>query len=128
MSYSARTPRAASPRRRPRAAAVLAALMIGAAATAGAAGCSSEGSTTQCSVDACTVTFDRTVKDPSASILGIEVKLKSVDGANVVLTVGGHEVTAPVNQPTQAGDFQVTVEKITDAEIVVKIARGGGGG
>lgn len=102
--------------------------MLGAAVVGGAAGCSSEGSTTNCSVDACTVTFDRTVDNPHASILGIEVKLVKVDGSNVTLSVGGTEVTAPVNQPTQAGDFQVTVEKVTEAEIVVKIARGGGGG
>lgn len=128
MSYSARTPRVLE-RRRPRAATVLTALLLGAAVAGGAAGCSGggDGATTECSVNAeCTVTFDRTATDAKASILGIEVKLESVDGANVHLTVAGVKVTAPVNEPTQAGNFQVTVEKVTDAEVVVKIAQSGG--
>lgn len=101
---------------------VLVALVFGLAL----AGCGGEGTTTSCSLDSsCTVTFDRGV-DAEAQILGVEARLVKVEGSDVTIEVAGEQVTAPVGQPVNAGDFQVEVEEVTDSEVKVKISAGGG--
>lgn len=91
----------------------------------GSQGCSSEGAQTDCNLSACTITFDRAT-DAKVSILGIEAKLVRVSGNKAQLQVGGQPVTAPVGGEAQAGDFSVSVRKITQNDVVVRVARGGG--
>ncbi|MEV6523981.1 hypothetical protein AB0M43_18680 [Longispora sp. NPDC051575] len=86
------------------------------------AACSSDGAKTSCSLDSCTVTFDRGVA-ASTSILGVEVKFVGVDNGQVKLSVAGQEVTAPVSQETDVAGMKVTVQNVTDTEVVVQIAR-----
>ncbi|RKS74474.1 hypothetical protein BZB76_2988 [Actinomadura pelletieri DSM 43383] len=92
------------------------------------AACSGEGtnSTTDCSVNACTVTFDRGV-DASASILGIKAELVKVEGQLVTLKVAGQTVTVPIGEGEQAEGFNVSVQSVTQDKVVVKISAGGGG-
>ena len=68
---------------RRRAAGLFAAVALGLAALAG---CSSEGVDTSCSLDSCTLTFDRGVS-ASANILGVEVKLVDATDDQVTLDV-----------------------------------------
>lgn len=89
-------------------------------------GCGGEGTTTNCTLDSCTVTFDRSV-DAKASVLGVEARLVKVKGQDVTLEVAGTEVTAPLGQPVDVEGFQVEVQKVTDTEVKVKISAGGGG-
>ncbi|HEX2356140.1 MAG TPA: hypothetical protein VHI50_06730 [Micromonosporaceae bacterium] len=103
-----------------RTASVAAALALGLAALAG---CSSEGVETDCSLNACTLTFDRGV-DASASVLGVEAKLIDADDEKVTLEVAGERVTANVGQAaTDVGGVQVSVERVTEDQVVAKIAR-----
>jgi hypothetical protein len=88
-------------------------------------GCGGEGTTTNCTLDSCTVTFDRSV-DAKAQILGVEARLVKVKGKDVTLEVAGTEVTAPVGQPVDVNGFQVEVQEVTDSEVKVKISGGGG--
>lgn len=90
------------------------------------AGCGGEGTTTSCTLDSCTVTFDRSV-DAKAEILGVEARLVKVKGQDVTLEVAGTEVTAPLGQPVDVEGFQVEVQEVTDSEVKVKISSGGGG-
>lgn len=90
------------------------------------AGCGGEGTTTDCTLDSCTVTFDRSV-DAKAEILGMEARLVKVKGQDVTLEVAGTEVTAPLGQPIDVEGFQVEVQEVTDSEVKVKISTGGGG-
>jgi len=91
------------------------------------AGCGGEGTTTNCTLDSCTVTFDRSV-DAKAEILGVEARLVKVKRQDVTLEVAGTEVTAPIGQPVDVEGFQVEVQEVTDSEVKVKISAGGGGG
>jgi hypothetical protein len=86
-------------------------------------GCSSEGADTDCGIDQCTVTFDRGV-DAKASILGIDAKLVAVDGDKVTVEVAGEQLTLTTGQQaSEVGGMLVTVESVTDAQAVVRIAR-----
>lgn len=87
------------------------------------AGCSSEGAQTNCSLNDCTVTFDRGV-DASASILGVKAELVGVVGDQVTLKVGGQQLTVPVNGEQQSEGFNVSVQSVTKDNVVVKISRG----
>ncbi|GAA4249850.1 hypothetical protein [Dactylosporangium darangshiense] len=98
-----------------RLAAVAAALVI---ATGGLAACSSDN--VDCTTSACTVTFDRGVEAKS-SVLGVDVKLVGVDNGVVKLDVAGTTVSVPVDGSAQAQGFDITVQKVTDAEVVVRI-------
>jgi hypothetical protein len=103
-----------------RVAGLAAGLALGAALLAG---CSSEGASTNCGIDQCTITFDRGV-DAKASILGVDAKLVGVDGDVVTIEVAGERLGLTVGQqPTQVGGMVVTVESVTDKEIVVRVAR-----
>ena len=88
------------------------------------AGCtsSSNGVETNCSLTACTLTFDRG-STGSANVLGIDVKLVSADDTQATLDVGGQQVTLPVNASKDVSGAQVTVQSITADEVVVQVAR-----
>ncbi|MCP9955004.1 hypothetical protein [Actinomadura madurae] len=88
------------------------------------AGCGGENSETNCSVNACTVTFDRGV-DASASILGVKAELVKVEGQMVTLKIGGQTVTVPVGEGEQAEGFDVSVQSVTKDQVVVKISNNG---
>jgi hypothetical protein len=86
-------------------------------------GCSSEGADTDCSLDACTVTFDRGV-EANASVLGVDAKLVGVDGDKVTVEVAGEQLSLTVGQQgTEVSGLNVTLENVTDDQVVLKIAR-----
>jgi len=86
-------------------------------------GCSSEGASTDCGLDACTVTFDRGV-DAKASVLGVEAKLIGADGDKVTVEVAGEQVSLTVGQQAvNVGNVSVTLDSVTDSQVVVRIAR-----
>ncbi|GAA3976883.1 hypothetical protein GCM10023085_69130 [Actinomadura viridis] len=89
------------------------------------AACSSENAQTDCTVNACTVTFDRGV-EASASILGVKAELVSVQGQNVTMRIGGQQITVPAGEGEQAEGFNVSVQSVTQENVVVKISNGGG--
>ncbi|GAA2371505.1 hypothetical protein [Dactylosporangium salmoneum] len=89
-------------------------------ALGGLTACSSDN--VDCTTDACTVTFDRGVQAES-SVLGLKVELVGVDNGTVKLDVGGTTVSVPVDGSTQAQGFDISVQKVTDAEVVVRIKR-----
>ncbi|NJC85080.1 hypothetical protein [Planosporangium mesophilum] len=106
---------------RPRAAALVAGAVLGLTLLTG---CSSEGASTDCSLDACTVTFDRGV-NASASVLGVEAKLVAADDQKVTVEVAGQQLSLTVGQPAvDAGAVSVSLESVTDSNAVVRIARG----
>jgi hypothetical protein len=87
------------------------------------AGCDSEGAETSCSLDACTVTFDRGV-EASANILGVEAKLVGTQGNQVTLEVAGEQVSLTTGQAaTQVGGLSVSLQSLTDKQVVVQISR-----
>ncbi len=86
----------------------------------GTTACSGQGSQTDCSLNGCTVTFQRT-GSTEASILGIKANLVGVEGGNATLEVAGQTVTVPVGGEAAAEGFTVGVEQITDTEVVVRI-------
>ncbi|REE99744.1 hypothetical protein [Thermomonospora umbrina] len=88
------------------------------------AACGGEGTSTDCSINACTVTFDRGV-DANASILGVKAELVNVQGNNVTLKVAGQQVTVPVDGQQQVEGFSVSIQSVTQDKVVVKIAQGG---
>lgn len=90
-------------------------------ALGGVAACSSDN--VECSTNACTVTFDRGV-EASSSVLGVQVKLLGVDNGVVRLDVGGTTVSVPVDGSAQAQGFDISVQKVTDAEVVVRVQTG----
>ncbi|GLZ03671.1 hypothetical protein Acsp03_11380 [Actinomadura sp. NBRC 104412] len=92
----------------------------------GAAACSSENAETDCTINACTVTFNRGV-DARASILGVEAELVSVQGQNVTMRIAGQQITVPVGEGEQAEGFDISVQSVTKDNVVVKISNGGGG-
>ncbi|MFG3579723.1 hypothetical protein [Micromonospora chersina] len=103
-----------------RAAGLFAGLVLGAALLAG---CSSENASTDCGLDACTVTFDRGV-EASASILGVEAKLVGAEGDQVTVEVAGEQLSLTVGQQAaQAGGFSVTLDSVTDQQVVIRVAR-----
>jgi hypothetical protein len=86
-------------------------------------GCSSEGADTDCGIDQCTVTFDRSV-DGQASVLGVDAKLVNAEDDKVTIEVAGEQLTLTTGQAgTEVGGLNVTLESVTDNEVVVKIGR-----
>ncbi|MDG6103497.1 hypothetical protein Daura_35625 [Dactylosporangium aurantiacum] len=98
-----------------RLATVAAALAIGVGALTA---CSSDN--VDCTTNACTVTFDRGVEAES-SVLGVDVKLVGVDNGVVKVDVGGTTVSVPVDGSTQAQGFDITVQKVTDSQVVIRV-------
>ncbi|HET8681243.1 MAG TPA: hypothetical protein VFM54_05145 [Micromonosporaceae bacterium] len=107
---------------RHRAAGLLAALALGLAVLAG---CGSEGVDTSCSLNSCTLTFDRGVT-ANASILGMEVKLIGTENGVVDLEVAGQRVNLNHGQTERAGAFDVTLQKLTEEQVVVLVERAAG--
>lgn len=86
-------------------------------------GCGSEGADTNCGLDACTVTFQRGVQ-ASASILGVEAKLIGAEGDRVTVEVAGEQLQLTVGQQAaQVGGLSVTLDSVTDTQVVVRISR-----
>jgi hypothetical protein len=98
--------------------ALLAAAALGLAVLAG---CGGEGSKTDCNLNSCTVTFDRGV-DASASVLGVEAKLVSVQNSAATLEIAGQQVTVPVGQDAQSEGWNVAVQSITADNVVVQLS------
>lgn len=90
-----------------------------------AAACTTEGDgyKSECNVSGCTVTFERGV-NAKASILGVEAELVAVEGNQARLKVAGQEVTVPVGETQPADGLSVTVQEITEKNVVVRIATG----
>jgi hypothetical protein len=100
------------------AAGLLAGLALGVALLAG---CSSEGASTDCEQNTCTVTFDRGA-NASASMQGFEAKLIGVQGDQVTVTVAGEQFSLAPGQPaTEAGGFSVTLDSLTDEQVVIRV-------
>lgn len=115
--------RRGAPVRRPvahRAAALLAAAALGLSVLAG---CGSEGADTSCGLDACTVTFDRSVA-ASVDILGVKAKLIGADGDKVTVEVAGERLDLTVGQQAvQVGGLSVSLTSLTDTDVVIRVAR-----
>ncbi|MGH3913549.1 MAG: hypothetical protein ACRDTC_09075 [Pseudonocardiaceae bacterium] len=95
-------------------------LTVLALALGGATACGGQNSQTDCSLDGCTVTFPRTGSS-EVSLLGVKAKLLGVEGDNARLEVAGQGVTLPVGGEAAAEGFTVRVERVTDADVVVRI-------
>lgn len=93
-------------------------LIVGGLAT----GCGGQGASTNCSLNSCTVTFDRGV-DASASILGVKAELVGVQGQQVTLKIGGQQITVPLDGQQQSDGFNVSVQSVTKDNVVVQISR-----
>jgi hypothetical protein len=89
------------------------------------AGCGGEGSDVSCSLNDCTVTFDRGV-DAKASILGVNVELVGVRDDQVTVKVADQEINVPVGSAegeTQAGGLNFRVHEVTGSSVVMKVSR-----
>ena len=84
-------------------------------------GCSSDN--VDCSLDACTVTLDRTV-DASASVLGVEAKFVSADAETATVEVAGEQIQLTKGQQAvEVGGLQVSLDSITDSTVGIEIVR-----
>lgn len=88
--------------------------------------CGAGGSQTSCGLDGCTVTFPRDGVG-EVSVLGVTAKLVGVDAGTATVAVAGQTVTVPVGGQTDVNGFSVGVERVTDADVVVRVRPGGGG-
>lgn len=84
-------------------------------------GCSSDN--VDCSLDACTVTLDRTV-NASASVLGVEAKFISADANTATLEVAGEQIQLTKGQQAvDVGGLLVSLDSVTDSNIGIQVAR-----
>jgi hypothetical protein len=103
----------------------LAAALPALALVFGIAACSSAGASTDCSLNSCTVTFDRGV-NANASILGVKAELVGVQGDQVTLKIAGQSVTVPASGGQASSDgFNVSVQSVTKKNVIVKVSRAG---
>ena len=85
------------------------------------AGCGGQDSQTSCGLDgSCTVTFPRS-GEAAVSVLGVEARLLGVQNGMADLEVAGQRITVPVGGETEAGGFLVSVDRVTDTEVVVRV-------
>ncbi len=96
--------------------AALAALIV----LATVAGCGGGGSATDCGLDGCTVTFPRS-GEAAVSVLGVDARLVGVDAGEASLEIAGQTVSVPVGGQTEVQGFLVSVESVTDTEVVVRV-------
>lgn len=96
-------------------------LVAGALGLALLAGCGSDGVDTDCSLNGCTLTFDRGVS-ASADVLGAKIELVGAQDGQATVSVAGERVTLPVDQATEVGGMQVTVRSVTAEQVVVHVA------
>ncbi len=87
--------------------------------------CGGEGSETSCDLNSCEITFDRGV-EANANVLGVEVTLVGIENDMVTLEVAGQRVSIPMDGSTEVGGFQVTIQEVTQDNVVVQISSGGG--
>jgi hypothetical protein len=85
-----------------------------------ATGCGGGNSQTDCGLDGCTITFPRS-GEAAVSVLGVEARLVGVQDGAAQLEVAGQQITVPVGGETNAGNFTVAVEQVTDTEVVVRV-------
>ena len=99
-----------------------AALLAGAAlAAALLAGCGSDD--VSCSLDACTVTYQRGAT-ASVEVLGVEAKLLTADANTVTLEVAGKQIQLTHGQPAvPVGGLQVSLDSVSDSAVQVRIGR-----
>jgi hypothetical protein len=100
----------------------LAALLAAAALALGVlAGCGNDN--VNCSLDACTVTIDRTV-NASASVLGVEARFISADADTVTLEVAGEQIQLTKGQQAvDVAGLQVSLDGITSDAVNLQISR-----
>jgi outer membrane murein-binding lipoprotein Lpp len=96
---------------------LVAAVMLGLAVLAG---CSSDGGEVDCSVTACTLTFDRGV-EAKVDVLGVTVELVGAQDGQATLAIAGTRVTLPVDQTTEVAGMSVTVTSVTAEQVVVRM-------
>ena len=102
----------------PRLAALITSAMLGLAVLTG---CSNDN--VDCTLDACTVTIDRTV-DASASVLGVEAKFVSADANTVTLEVAGEQIQLTKGQQAvEVGGLQVALDSINDDTVNLQVTR-----
>jgi hypothetical protein len=89
------------------------------------AGCGGGGSQTDCGLDGCTITFPRS-GDTSVSVLGVGARLVGVQNGTAQVEIAGQTITVPVGGEANAEGFTVGVERVTDAEVVVRVRPFGG--
>jgi hypothetical protein len=103
-----------------RAATMMAGALLGLALVTG---CSSDGGDSTCSLDACTVTFNRGL-NASADVLGVEAKLIAADGDKVAVEVAGTQLSLTVGQPAaEVGALSVALDSVTDSKVVLRVSR-----
>jgi hypothetical protein len=83
-------------------------------------GCGGQGSQTDCGLDGCTVTFARS-GEAAVSVLGVEARLVGVENGAATLQVAGQQITVPAGGETEAAGFLVSVERVTETEVVVRV-------
>lgn len=86
--------------------------------------CGGQGSQTDCGLDGCTVTFPRNGVG-QVSVLGVSAEPVGVDAGTATITVAGQTVTVPVGGQRDVNGFSVRVERVTDADVVVRVRPGG---
>lgn len=89
------------------------------------AGCGGEGSDVSCTLNDCTVTFDRGV-DAQASILGVNVELVGVRDDQVTVKVADQEINVPAGSAegqAEAGGLSFKVSEVTDSTVVMKVSK-----
>jgi hypothetical protein len=90
------------------------------------AACGAGGSQTDCGLNGCTVTFPRNGVG-EVSVLGVTARLVGVDAGSATISVAGQTVTVPVGGQSEVNGFSVGVERVTDADVVVRVRPGGAG-
>jgi hypothetical protein len=88
--------------------------------------CGGQGTKTDCGLNGCTVTFQRS-GSAEVSVLGIKARLVGVQNGAATVEVAGQQVTVPVGGQASSDGFTVGVDRVTDTEVVVRVAPGGGG-
>ena len=102
----------------PRIAALITSAMLGVTLLTG---CSSDN--VDCSLDACTVTLDRTV-NASASVLGVEAKFVSADENTVTLEVAGEQIQLTKGQQAvEVGGLQVALDSVNPDDVKFRVSR-----
>ena len=102
----------------PRLAALLASATLGLAVLTG---CGNDN--VNCSLDACTVTIDRTV-NAGASVLGVEAKFISADANTVTLEVAGEQIQLTKGQQAvDVAGLQVSLDSITSDAVNLQVSR-----
>jgi uncharacterized lipoprotein YajG len=102
----------------------VAALVVVLSSGALMAGCSTstEGARVSCTLSACTTTFDRGAK-ATASVLGADMRLITADEKTVTVDVGGNQLVVPVGSSQEVGGLSVTVDKVTEQQVVLKVTK-----